>query len=136
MTNTTTKTQATMSRSTADVSRPPVTNESTSATKNGVQMSSSTSPSVSATPRVDLLEQQRDEQAEAGRRHQRAAAAVRPPMPRDEAERGERAADQAVDDVGALDGASPGKMIGTSAPNSAATASAHSETQNPSRGPV
>ena len=50
MTNTTTKTQATMNRSTADVSRPPVTNDSTSAMKNGVQMSSVTSPSVSATP--------------------------------------------------------------------------------------
>ena len=39
-----------MSRSTLDSSRPPVTNESTSATKAGVQMSSITSPSVCATP--------------------------------------------------------------------------------------
>ena len=120
-----------MSRSTLDFSRPPVTNESTSATKNGVQMSSVTSPSVSVTPDVDLLEQQRDEQAEARRRHQGAAPAVRPPVPRDEAERRERAADEAVHDVGALDSPAAPKMIGTSAPNSAATARAHSVTQNP-----
>ena len=60
-----------------------------------------------------------------------AAAAVRPPLPRDEAERRERAADQAVHDVGALDRRVAAKMIGTSAPNSAATASVHIATQNP-----
>ena len=66
--------------------------------------SSSTSPVVSATRRVDLTEQRPDEEAEARRRHQRAAAAVRPPPPRDEPERGERAADQAVHHVEADDG--------------------------------
>ena len=48
---------------------------------------------------VDLLEQQRDEQTEPGRRHQQAAAAVRPAMPRDQPERRERTPDQAIDDV-------------------------------------
>ena len=92
-----------MIRSTRDRNRPPVTNESTSAAKTGAQMSSSTSPAVSVIAGVNLLEQQRDEQPEARRRHQRAAEAVRPPMPCHEAERRERTADQAIDDVGPFD---------------------------------
>ncbi len=92
-----------MSRSILDSSRPPVTNDRISATKNGVQMSSNTSPAVCATPVCDLLEQERDQQAETGRGHQGTAAAVRPPVPGDEAERGERAADQAVHEIGGLD---------------------------------
>ena len=91
-----------MSRSTADVSRPPVTNESTSATKNGAQMSSVTSPSVSATPASICLSSSETSRPKpvavisgplrlSGRR----CHATRPT-------RRERAADQAVHDVGAL----------------------------------
>ena len=60
-------------------------------------------PEVCATGAVELAQQRRDEEREAGRGHQPAAAAVGPAAPRDQPARGERAADQAIQDVPARD---------------------------------
>ena len=111
-------------------SMPPVTNDRISATKNGVQMSSNTSPAVCATPVWTCLSRS-ETGRQAGRGHQGTAAAVWPPAPGDEAERGERAADEAINEIGWLDrGVARGDNRHEGA-ELAATVRVHIASQNP-----
>src|SRR4051794_24135208 len=119
-----------MSTSILPCTRPPVTNESTRAAKNGAQMSSSTSPAVSVTPVWTCFSSSEMSRPKpvatisgplrlSGRR----CHATRPNAAKDPPTRRYTTSAPAT-------GASPAKRIGTSAPNAAAIARAHIKIQN------